>query len=202
MALKVLGLFALVVSLCGASPIYYLETGQTGAQTQIDVNHTSTWSFTPNISFDFGGGLFVMKDGSKTSAQLALSLFQGSDATGPLLGSAGLTHTEFCAEVTNCGQFKYHQFFLDTPIPLVSGMTYFAALTSAAADVQNQAYFIKSDTFVSDQNGTAIDPQPIGSNASAPEPDSIVLMGLGLLICGIAFRRGAHGRRAEAGACG
>ena len=108
MALKFTFAFLLAVSLCGATPIYYLQTGQTGAQTQIDVNHTSTWLLTPNIDFDLGGGLFVMKDGSNTSARVTLSIYQGNDDNGPLLGSAWLTHADFCTQVTNCGQFKYH----------------------------------------------------------------------------------------------
>ncbi len=195
--------FALLVSLCSAAPIIaYLSTGQTGDQTQLDINHASTWLFTPNVAFDLGGGLFEMKDGSKTWADIGLSLFLGSDTSGQLLGSSSLTHATFCAQVSKCNQFNYHQFFFDTPIPVVPGVTYFAALTSTAADAQKEAYFIKAETFISDQTGTAIDPQPIGdSTANTPEPVSMVLTGLGLLVCGagprLARRKEARSERAQ-----
>ena len=81
---------------------------------------------------------------------------------------------------------------------MVSGTTYFAALTSTAPDVQSQAYFIKNDTYISDRSGTAIDPQPTGSNVSAPEPGSVVLIGLGMLVCGIGHRRVVRGKCAAA----
>jgi hypothetical protein len=191
MTLKFAISFALAVSLCGAAPVYYLGTGQNGAQTQVDVNHTSTWLFTPNIAFDLGGGLFQMKDGPKTSADIVLSVFLGSDATGTLLGAVSLTHTDFCAQVNHCNQFDSHQFFFDNPIHLAPGVTYFGELTSVAADAQTQAYFIKEESNISDRTGTPIDPQPIGSNSNAAEPASMVLTGLGFLICGIGprFRR-------------
>ena len=76
--MKLCGAFLWLVVQCGASPIYYLATGQTGAQTQIDVNHTSSWVMTPNVNFDLGGGLFTMKDGSSTSATVNLSLIKAS----------------------------------------------------------------------------------------------------------------------------
>ena len=59
--------FALGAALSGAAAadptIYYLETGHTGAQTQIDTNHTTSWSFNATWGWTLGGGNFVMKDG-------------------------------------------------------------------------------------------------------------------------------------------
>ena len=57
-------LFSLT-ALGSAAPIYYLSTGQTGAQTQIDIAHTSSWLLNPNVDFSFAGGLFTMKAGGK-----------------------------------------------------------------------------------------------------------------------------------------
>jgi len=170
-------------SVCSATTIYYLGTDQTGAQTQIDVAHTSTWLLTPNTDFSFGGGLFNMKDGSAATADVTLSLYQGTDATGPLLASMSLNNTAFCAQASNCGQYQYHQFFFTSAIPLLTGVNYFAALTSSAVNTQSAAYFIKSTVyFISDQSGTAIVPSPIvtAAAANAPEPSGLVLICIGL----------------------
>jgi hypothetical protein len=169
---------------CGASPIYYLATDQTGAQTQIDLQHTSSWLMTPGINFDFAGGLFTMKDGSSSFDPLTLSLYRGTDASGSLIGSVNLTNATFCAQVGNCGQFASHPFLFVAPVPLVAGTTYFAALTSPAANVQSLAYFIKNDSFfISDQNGTAIQPQPVTFGtppaSPTPEPRSLTLLAVG-----------------------
>ena len=188
-----------LASACAAGPIDYLSTNQTGAQTQVDVAHTSTWLFTPTIDFLFGGGLFNMKDGSNTSANLQLSLFQGSDASGVLLDSVSLTHTTFCGQVSSCNQFDLHQFFVDTPLLLTTGTTYFAQLTSLAPNTQNTAYFIKSTTyFIANQTGVPVEPSPIagagaaggpGAPAATPEPSTFLLIGAGLGACALIQRR-------------
>ena len=79
----------------------YITTGQTGAQTQIDVNHTSTWTFTPASNTTLSGGYFTMKDGSATTADVTLSLYAGPTAslyagptaTGAPLATITLDHT-------------------------------------------------------------------------------------------------------------
>jgi hypothetical protein len=173
----------LLTSVCAASPIYYLATDQTGAQTQIDTAHTSSWVFTPSTDFNFAGGLFQMKAGGSAIADLGFVLYQGADTTGTVLASVTLTETTFCAQVSNCGTFGFHQFFFSAAVPVLTGTQYFAQLTSGAVNTQSQAYFIKSDSsFVSDQNGTPITPSPIGALAvTAPEPSNMVLISLGLL---------------------
>jgi len=175
--------------LSSAATILYLSTGQTGAQTQIDIAHTSTWLLTPNVDFSFAGGLFTMKAGGSAVDDLTLSIYLGSDTTGTLLSSVTLTSTQFCAQAA-CGQFATHQFLFSAPVALTTGTTYFAALSSNAPNTQSQAYFIKSDnSFVSDINGTPITPSPIdqGSTAATPEPATIMLGGLALV--GILFRK-------------
>lgn len=180
--------FGLVAALClfampcASAPLYYLATGHTGAQTQIDINHTSDWLMRPNIDFDFGGGLFVMKDGPSTTSTVRLSLYEGFNASGLLLGTVEFTNSQFCAPVGNCQSFTTHQFLFGTPLLLSANTVYYAALTSQAIDAQATAYFIKNDNyFISDINSNAIIPSPADINTSdLPEPQSFALLALGL----------------------
>jgi hypothetical protein len=176
----------LLASMASASTLY-LATGQTGANTQVDVDHTSTWNFTPDTDFTFGGGLFTMKAGQNAAADIVFALYQGTDASGVLLDKVTLTNTQFCAQAS-CNQYDFHQFFLTSTISLSSGTSYFANLTSQAVDTQTEAYFIKSgDYFISDQTGSPVNPSPIeAAPAPTPEPSSLALIcsGLGLVLFG------------------
>jgi hypothetical protein len=182
---KVMCLLGLLVSAASGAPTYYLATGQSGAQTQIDVNHTSTWLFTPNVDFDFGGALVTMKAGQNTTANIVFQLFIGTDASGQEIVNTTMTSTQFCGQVSNCGTYEYHSFLPALPVSLSAGMTYFGSLTSTAPDTQSGAYFIKNNTyFISDINGNQIQPSPIGpltppSPTAVPEPGTSVLMALG-----------------------
>jgi hypothetical protein len=170
---------------------YYLATDNTGAQTQIDVNHSSTWVLNVGTTFDLGGGLFSMKAGNSATDTVSFNLYSGSDATGTLLASVTLDNATFCAQAANCGTYVFHQFFI-SPVTLLSGQTYYAALTSSAPDTQSQAYFIKSDTFfVSDENGTPVVPSPLGPGpvTETPEPSTVMLSGLGLVMLGFLGRK-------------
>ena len=172
-------------SFCLAGTVDYLSTGQTGAQTQIDTLHTSSWSLTPSSDFSLGGGVFDMKEGQSASADVVLSLFQGSDDTGLLLASIDLTNLEFCPG-GGCNQFTNVDFLFSTPVDLTTGVNYFAELTSSAPNSQSQAYFIKSGSFfISDLNGNAINPQPInGSDPPAvPEPPTVLLTASAAAAC-------------------
>ena len=184
-----------------AAPNYYLATGHTGAQTQIDVNHTSKWIMKLNSNFDFAGGLFVMKDGSNSTANISLAIYQGLNANGTQLALLTLTHSLFCSAPVytgNCGSFGVHQFAFPTPISLTGGMTYYVELTSGAVDAQSQAYFIKNDSFfIADLNGTPITPEPVTfiPPASVPEPQSVALLGIGLTCLAILRRKHPKGRK-------
>lgn len=197
-------LAAVLAASAAATPakavIYYITTGQQGAQTQIDQNHTSAWIIQPGAGFDLGGGNFEMKEGPSTVADIMLSLYLGSDASGQLLAQVFYTRDEFCAaHGGNCQTFASTPFHFDTdpntpgnqPFTLLAGNTYFAALTSSAApDQQNAAYFIKglSDAVIQGPDG---EPPPGGDDGDPtpiPEPGTLALLGAGLL--GVAaFRR-------------
>lgn len=165
---------------------YYLHTGHTNAQTQIDENHSSTWTFTAGPNWYFGGGDFDMKVGSQTSAHIYLSLYHGIDTSGTRLAQLDLTKAAFCtSHGGNCQNFAETLFQLVNPVPLVNGDSYTATLTSSADDSQNKAYFIKGarSADLEDANGQ---PPPVVISAVAaaveavPEPASLGLLGAGI----------------------
>ena len=183
-------LSTLLVSLpCVAS--VWVQTGQTNAQTQIDLNHSSTWQFTPVQQFTFSGGRFTMKDGSQTFATISLSVYEGLGTNGVLLAQVTQTNAEFCAGTTNCQNFSLHIFNLGS-VAMQVGRNYFIALTStAAADKQSEAYFIKGPNQISfvDPNGNPYVPPP-AYFGSVPEPGMAGLLGLsGAMIGLVAYRR-------------
>jgi hypothetical protein len=209
------GLLALVSSLClpvlmHASAIY-ITTGQTGAQTQMDLNHDSVFAapsltipcnltgcatalvtyFDPTFDWDLAGGDFTMKDGgSGTVANVTFSFY---DSVAGLLGSVNYTVNQFCtAHGGNCQSYDSTKFtFAGGPITLTSGHHYYATLTSSAADEQSEAYFIKGLDAVgfSPHAPTAPTNDPPTNDppttSGVPEPGSVVLM-LGGAI-GLAF---------------
>ena len=174
---------------------YYFSTDITGAQTQIDVNHTSLWTTTPGGTVDILGGIFTMKAGSNTSASITFSLYSGSltlaqTASATALVSKTLLYSDFSSQVSNAGQFEYHAFDVGTPsspFRLIGGQSYTAVLSSTANDVQSQAYFIKDSGLIYLRDpanlSTAIDP------ISVPEPSSLCLTILGVGMMALLRRR-------------
>ncbi len=176
---------------------YYVYTGQSNAQTQIDVNHTSSWTFTTgNVPYALGGGNFTLKEGPQTTANITLSLYQGSSAAGTLVSQISLTNTQFDAlyapPVTNPAQntqsFTLVPIHFAAPFTLAANSQYFLALTSTAVDSQSRAYFIKGyDTF----SITTPDGQPTPPDVQIPEPAAT-----GLLMVGLAGLAAARRQRA------
>jgi hypothetical protein len=200
MPLTIALLIAATAFAANAAPVYYLATGQTGGQTQIDTDHSSEWLFTPNVDFEFGGALLTMKAGQNASAAIVLSVYEGTDSSGTSLGSSTLNGTQFCAQTSNCATFVFHLFSPTPSIAFAAGSTYFVTLTSTAPDVQSRAYFIKNETyFISDVNGTEIVPSPIGPSiptspidTAIPEPGTYGLMIASAGLLGLSRLRNAQ----------
>jgi hypothetical protein len=179
-----------------AAPLF-LFTGQSGAQTQIDVDHTTEWQVAPTVNFDLAGGQLDMKDGSQTGGDTSPTgdLFLSVYEDGGIIPVAqiDMTNADFVAAHTSSGDqaFNGNNLFTPvlfaTPFTLVAGHSYVIDLTSPEADQQSHAYFIKGfDTsFIGDSSGN---PVPVG-NLDVPEPLSLTLLATGLVGVSIARRR-------------
>ena len=134
----------------------YVTTGQTGAQTQIDMFHSSKFTITPTAATTILGGNFTMKNGSSTvAAGHKVEFILWNSTRTVKLGSVLYTAEEFCtAHGGNCGTFAPTLFTFSSPVSLVAGQTYYAELTSPdAEDRQSEAYFIKGGKTCSILNG-------------------------------------------------
>lgn len=178
-----------------AAPLYYVSTDHTGSQSQIDVNHTSSWLLSPDVDFDLGGARLVMKSGQKTSDTVTFSIYAGTNASGSLLASVTQTNAQFCSVSGNCSAFQIHLFPV-VPVTLLAGQSYFATLTSAAPDTQTKAYFIKNGGFViADINGAAL-PEPSMGGDETPEPGTWMMILSAAALFGISkLRRRTQSRR-------
>lgn len=182
---------------------WYISTYITTAQTQIDTNHLSSWIITANTNVNIWGGNFVMKDGPKTDASLTFSLYFGAltptdlfSATnaGSLITNVVLSNADFKIQNPNDQQYNPVIFqFTDnlgsnTPVTLSNGVTYTAALTSAALDKASYQYFIKGgDALLATTNNPPI----VNTNdiSNIPEPSTYMLIGLGALLLLISYKR-------------
>lgn len=191
-----------------ADPIYFVSTDITGAQTQIDINHLSSWIVGVNNNVDVAGGKFVMKDGSQTSGPLTFSIYTGglsdvqiqSGSYNPF-ASITLSNAQFDAQVSNGQTFSVHTFNFASVVTLLAGQTYTAALTSTVPDVQSKAYFIKGGTqvWLVDSSTGAINTNSLtltggtgavtNAPAAVPEPSTYALFGFGGLVLLMALRR-------------
>lgn len=127
-----------------ASTGSYVRTGQTGAQTQIDAFHTTSFTITVEDATQFNGGVFTMKAGSVTHDPISFRLYDSPAKTTLLAEKSYSSTSAFCsAHRGNCQSYAPTDFSFPSPITLIAGQTYYAELTSPAPDAQSKAYFIK-----------------------------------------------------------
>ena len=198
-AMRLVGFVAIVAaaSSANAAAVYYtVQTGMQGRQTQIDREHTSTWTFTTGKAWVFGGGTFEMKDGPSTDADITLSIYDGGNS---LVAARTLTNAAFSQS------FKPISFLFKSPIELSEDTTYSVRLTSDAPDRANRQYFIKgADSTLEFMDGDeSSNPIPSGflrslsglgeaSQTDVPEPMTLSLLSAGLAgvaVCRVRRRR-------------
>lgn len=178
--------------LLGIGPVQgsiFVSTGHTGAQVQVDENHTQYWTYTvvQDVN-DLAGGLFTMKIGSQTTESVTLDIFVGT------IENFG-TATNLVSVTLGPGSFE-QQFtptlFKDDPsITLSQGVTYTAVLHSPAVDAQSTAYFIKGGrlSFVNEDGSDAGIPDPVlVETSTVPEPSTLAIWSL-LGVAGLVWRR-------------
>ena len=170
-----------------ASPYYlYITTTIAGANTQIDVNHTSSWTFTPTSNWRLGGGIFVIKNGPKTEQNIDLTLAPpepGGNISLTPVGNSYISST----------------FGFSSGILLTAGTAYTLTLHSATGDAGDVQYFFKGNgqefgfkdlagNVTTDYNNTNYGGAP---PIFTPEPGTWMLAagGLGLVV---ASRRRRH----------
>jgi hypothetical protein len=117
-----------------------------------------------------------MKAGQNATSPVTFAVYEGPDESSLLLSSAKLTDGNFDEH------FQLREFKLS--LALFAGKQYFATLSSFAPDVQSKAYFIKSTVpFFSDALGHPVDNPSVGfggASGAVPEPQSFLLVGIGL----------------------
>jgi len=189
-----------------ADSILIKETGQSGAQTQLDINHSYFWKFryTGSQTFDPVTANFTLKRGPQTTESAVLTLYaaDSNSVNQSLLGSYELT----AAQASQ--QYTPHLFTLISGTQTLLPEFFNLALTSNASegggssDPQSESWFIKNpadSSFVfENQTGETVSGfeylgfgEGNGSEggSSVPEPGSFVMFGLVVGLGGLGRRR-------------
>ena len=194
--------FAATLGLCStaaAGELNILQTGQSGGNTQLDVDHSYFWrfSYSGSAQFDPVRASFVMKKGPSTSSPATMQFFRADSNgvnNGDALSIVSVADTEFTQQYTN---INFDLFNSPTSLP----SRFNISLTSDTPSSGNGQYFIKGDlasaTFgFEDENGNPITGitflgagQGTGDSgstplASTPEPSSILGMLSVISLCG------------------
>ena len=171
-------LVALLVVLAFGTPVLaesdagYLTTGTNGAQTGISVSHTTRFTIVAKASATIYGGDFVMKAGSATTARISFRLYDSIDKSHLLADFTYVNGAAFCrGHGGNCQSFSSTRFKFFRSVAIAAGNSYYAEITSPAADPQNTAYFIKGGDICSIVTETgAIVPGTDCSSGFIPPP--------------------------------
>ncbi|MDX2035043.1 MAG: PEP-CTERM sorting domain-containing protein [Isosphaeraceae bacterium] len=166
------------------------STDQTGANTQIDIDHTTIYNFyvLPGQSVTGILGDFTIKRGSKTTEPITFSLWSGVDGLGTRLASISLAASSVSQS------YESRIFDLD-PLgaPLGPG-SYSVQLSSMTGDQGSRQYFFKGGRFQSsDPAAVSTVPPPSGGGTppAVPEPSTVLSAALGS-VAALALARRRH----------
>lgn len=139
----VLMLFATAQVSRGGTVLNIVQTGITGAQSQLDINHSYAWNFEVSgpLTFDSVIGKFTLKRGPSTSLDAVMTLW-ATDSSFTPLSQVGLS-TLLPSSATQ--SFSLYSFFVSSTSTQLNGF-YSLTLTSSAADVASDQWFIKGQT--------------------------------------------------------
>jgi PEP-CTERM motif len=187
---------------------YYLVTTDiSGARMELDNTHSGIWLFQAASTWNVLGAKFWMKEDQGATAATVLALWEGLPSSGSKVTEKQLSHTDFCAQVSNCQQFDEHDYQFPSQYTLTSGLTYTLVLSSDVQASGSQQYSLKSDgakAYFYDSSVLPNSDPPAGAGlppgnlngpiqftygneqdlglAAVPEPLSFLLVGSGLLL--------------------
>ncbi|MEY3023730.1 MAG: hypothetical protein RJA16_556 [Planctomycetota bacterium] len=199
------GLAAGVLASAASATNIYVATNITGAQSQIDINHRSYWTFSTGASVaNFTGGSFEMKRGQSAVGSVSFAVILGTYQdflnnynagtgayTNPSAGSLGSIIVQQSLDQTHFSNSSFQQTaFSGVTTTLAGGTTFTAVLWSSVPDTQSQAFFVKQgggNLFWADSAGSpvAVTGYTTGSNivtqtSSVPGAGLAAMAGLGL----------------------
>ena len=122
----------------------YLTGPNTGAESRLDNtprNVTFFLTVTGAGPYSLAGGIFYMKAGTSTTADVTLTVY---NSLATPIGSVTLSNSTFCggSDTPACQSYFYHSFKLSSPLTL-SPDSYRLVLSTNAVPQQNSAYFVK-----------------------------------------------------------
>jgi hypothetical protein len=182
----------LAPSMVRANTVSFIVTDQQGQNTQLDISHTSSWTFTETVAFQLGGARLIMRAEANTvdvpDNSLLLALHDGT-GSGTILASITLTYSEFCGFKAGYGDGCSNQFagndnhyvpfqFTDTglmsatvtPYITLANHRYTVTLSSNTLDSGSHDYKIKGDAAE-----FSFDPPVTEYVPSVPEPSTYAL---------------------------
>jgi uncharacterized repeat protein (TIGR01451 family) len=102
---------------------------------------TFSLTVTGSGTFSLAGGIFFMKDGTSTTGNVTLTVFNSASVA---LGQVTQSNSQFCSGNAHCQSYAYHTFTLPSPLALSPG-SYTLVLSTDAPPQQNSTYFINGD---------------------------------------------------------
>ena len=156
----------------------YVRTSQSGAQTFLNRNAISHWTFSTNTNAvsQFVGGFFQMKSGGAVTAPVQFMVIAGTYAdflsrydasNGVYTDTGGLSVLSATAAASTIGSGAFGNYpIATTAVTLAANTTYTAVLWSAASGSGSDTYLAKAngELFFADSSGNPYSPPGYSTN--------------------------------------